>query len=230
MNTAERILAISKITSIKSYLEIGVSEGETFNNLDIDYKVAVDPHFQFDVSSFQTEHVRFYQMTSDKYFLNFAGKDIFDLIFIDGLHIFQQTFRDFINALFHMSHKSIVIIDDVYPNDIFSSLVNDHQRFRRLNNPENSDLSWHGDVYKTIFAIHDLCPKISYITINWGQGNPQAICFIKPRIDFKQKFKSIESIERLTYFDLLNNLDVLNLVSEEEAFEIINNFISDEDR
>lgn len=226
MNTAERIIAISKITPIKSYLEIGVASGATFNALDIDYKVAVDPSFQSDIASFQTENAKFFQVTSDQYFLNYVGKETFDLIFIDGLHWFQQTFRDFINALFHISDKSIVIIDDVYPNDVFSSLVTDHQRFRRLNNPESTDLSWHGDVYKTVFAIHDLCPKISYITINWGHGNPQTICFKKPRIDFQQKFKSIEHIERSTYFDLLNNLDVLNLVSEGEAFEIIRSFIS----
>jgi hypothetical protein len=225
MNTSQRIKSISSFFEIKNYLEIGVQLGHTFNALDIPYKVAVDPLFQFDYGSLASEHIKFFEVPSDEYFLKFSGNDIFDLIFLDGLHEFYQVLRDFLNALDHTHKKSVLILDDIFPNDVFSSLVKDPYRFRKMHNPDNLDGSWHGDVYKMMFFIHDFFPQLSYCTINYGFGNPQALIFKLPRADFRPRFNDLEKINRLTYFDLHNNLDVLNLVTEDQAIKILQGFL-----
>lgn len=122
MNTAERINEIASKISLQSYLEIGVQEGITFNKIHkIPYKVAVDPVFRLEYKKYESENVKFFETTSDIFFQTNEIK--FDIIFLDGLHEFKQTLRDFINALEFSHEKTIIIIDDVYPNDIYSSLV-----------------------------------------------------------------------------------------------------------
>ena len=168
-------------------------------------------------------------MVSDKYFMQRDNNNIFDLIFIDGLHEYKQTLRDFINSIDHSCRKTVFIIDDVYPNDIFSSLMlKDPIRFRNMNNPNNTDGSWHGDVYKTIFMLHDLFPKYSYSTIDWGYGNPQTYVYKSPRVNFMPRFKSLEEIDRASYFDLIDNLDLLKLKSEGEVIEEVRSFLLNE--
>ena len=225
MNTSQRIQKISKFFLIKKYLEIGVNTGETFKSLNFELKVGVDPAFQFDFKSIADKNTVFHQETSDKYFTNQSNKDKFDLIFLDGFHESKQTFRDFINSINYSHDKTIIIIDDVYPNDIFSSLMNNPIGFRQLNNPLNNDNSWHGDVFKTIFLIHDLCPQYSYCTIDWPDGNPQTICYKSPRKNFRPFFTSLEAIDRTTYLDLIGNLSLLNLTSEHAAIEEVRSFI-----
>lgn len=230
MDTQARIKYIQKKTkSIKSYLEIGVSEGATFNALSFDLKVAVDPHFKFDFESLETDHINFFQMTSDDYFINSSSSNKFDLIFLDGLHEYKQTTRDFLNVLVRSHDKSIIIIDDVYPYDVFSSLLKHSKvlEYRKMNQPESENLAWNGDIFKTIAFIHDLCPFMTFKTIDKGYGNPQTYCYRKTRKEFSPKFSSLEEIDRLTYFDLLENKSFLNLASEAEVLDEIVAFLND---
>ena len=192
--------------------------------MPFEHKVAVDINFRFNIDQYKSKNIIFHKATSDEYFLNLHENEIFDLIYIDGLHHFQQTLRDFFGALEHSHDKTIIVIDDVYPHDVFSALTEKAVFYRSIFNEGNSDMSWHGDVFKTIFAIHDLCLHIDYMTIDREHGNPQTILFKAKRKKFKQTFKNLEEIERLNYFNFLDNLETLILVSEDEAFKIIKNF------
>jgi hypothetical protein len=221
MNSPSRLKLIGELIRCESYLEIGVNYGTTFNSLDFKYKVAVDPKFQFDYKKIQSSHICFHEITSDEYFTKFAKNELFDLIFIDGLHTCDQTLRDFNNALMVSKKSSIIVMDDVYPSDVYSSLRAAPGKYRRMDNPLNANTNWHGDVYKTMFIIHDYYPQISFITIDKEHGNPQSILFRKPRTNFKPIFKSIEQIERMSYFDFLDFRAHLNLKSEPEFIELI---------
>ncbi len=225
-NTADRLLTIADFHPVQSYLEVGVYAGGTFNAVNFPRKVAVDPNFMFDTRTAAGPGIDFHELRSDEYFTSPDHHERFDLIFLDGLHEFRQTLRDFINALDYSHAASVIVLDDVLPNDVFSALpdVSRAYRFRELNRPGNPDRSWHGDVYKVVLAIHDLFPRISYCTVNRGEGNPQTFCFRSPRRDFRPHFASLEQIERLSYFELLDHLDLLNPVSEDEAFQIVRAF------
>jgi hypothetical protein len=83
------------------------------------------------------------------------GVPRFDAIFIDGLHTFEQSYRDFIHSLRYAHDKIVWIIDDTVPNDPYSALPDFTQcaEYRILAGIFSG--SWHGDVYKTAVAIHD---------------------------------------------------------------------------
>ena len=61
--------------------------------------------------------------TSDEYFarpdpLAVTGGRRLDLVFIDGLHLFEFALRDLINTERHCSPTSVIIFDDVLPRTV----------------------------------------------------------------------------------------------------------------
>ena len=65
--SVRRIGKIKALNGAQSYLEIGVYSGQTFLNVDLAQKDAVDPKFRFNVDDYKSETVRFFQMTSDEF-------------------------------------------------------------------------------------------------------------------------------------------------------------------
>jgi hypothetical protein len=218
-HSARRINRVARHTGAQSYLEIGVCRGATFNRVSINRKVGVDPNFRFNVEDSRKEGAELHLLTSDQYFTEVGGSKKFDIIFLDGLHQFHQTFRDFCNSLVCAHERTVWLIDDVFPVDVYSSLPIQREsiRFRRRER-NDSNPAWHGDIYKLVFAIHDFFPTMSYVTL-MGAGNPQTIAWKAPRKNFAPLLNSMEAIERLGYFDMLNREDIFNALSENEAFE-----------
>src|SRR5437867_1023406 len=94
--TLARLLALYEAPS---YLEIGVNRGETFRTVEAARKVGVDPNFLFDTAAEAVpRRVTFHPVSSDRYFAGPHGGDRFNVIFLDGLHTFEQTLRDLLNA------------------------------------------------------------------------------------------------------------------------------------
>ena len=99
------INALLENTVQKRYLEIGVRNPEdNFDRITADFKVSVDPGVESRVN-----HATF-PLTSDEFFEKlFAGRlkiadSTFDVIFVDGLHLADQVYRDIQNALRVVAH------------------------------------------------------------------------------------------------------------------------------
>lgn len=214
-----RINAIAEHIGARSYLEIGVSKGRTFHAVSVPAKVGVDPKFQFEVDERQQHGAEYHEVRSDEYFTRIANEAKFDLIYLDGLHTFQQTFRDFCNSLACAHNRTVWLIDDILPIDVYSALPNHAEAVRFRKQGGGSGGAWHGDVFKVLFAIHDFFPMYSYVSFR-RPGNPQAIVWKAPRNEFVPTLNSMEAIERLSYFDLLKLLEILNLKSEPEGFGV----------
>ena len=153
----ERIHEIGKkIGSINRYLEVGVAKGDTFFNVNAREKHAVDPRFRFNPSVRRNHKHEFYHpVTSDEYFANAVQSNInFDLIFLDGLHTFDQTLRDFISSLALCHPNTIWLIDDTVPTDAIAAdpNLNKVREARSIIN-KSDDETWMGDVYKVIVFI-----------------------------------------------------------------------------
>jgi hypothetical protein len=217
-HSVRRLSHLAKFVDAQSYLEIGVFDGSTFNDVEITNKDAVDPRFHFDVRAFATPTVRFFEVTSDDFFLHFHNGKRYDLIFIDGLHTFEQTFRDFCASLAATHDRTVWLIDDVFPVDIYSAHPDQKTALRSRHATGNKRKAWHGDVYKVIFAINDFFPNITFRTIKTG-GNHQTVAWKSPRKDFRPKFNNLEQISRLTYYDLFDHLDVYRFGTEEEVLD-----------
>ena len=202
------------------YLEIGVSRGLTFHAVTAERKVAIDPRFHFDVDEARTAHpeAEYHSVTSDTYFATIARpQDRFDVIYLDGLHTFEQTLRDFCAAQRHCHDNTIWLIDDTIPADIFSAHPNrvTSLKHRRLYGAKGR--AWHGDVFKTVFAIHDFFLNFTYKTISTAL-NPQTVMIRRPRSEFKPLFNDLERISRMDYYDFHDYRHILNLESEERVF------------
>lgn len=228
--TSKRINSISRLFGFKRYLEIGVQRGDTFFNVDMPHKTAVDPNFQFNIEEHQSQTIRFFPIPSDTFFQDFArerqnspyrenGEELFtfDIIFIDGLHTFEQSYRDFINSIQYSHEKTVWILDDTVPSDPWSCIpdMKKSHLYRRMANI--ADLPWHGDVFKTVFAIHDNHPDFCYAT-QMNDGNPQTILWKTPEQYREKIFKDIDEISHFTYFDLLDRAWIICLTEHGSFF------------
>ena len=62
-----------------------------------------------------------FAVESDAYFSSLAPEVTFDLAYLDGLHTFEQTKSDLINALRHVP-TGAVLIDDTVPSDEIAAM------------------------------------------------------------------------------------------------------------
>jgi|GEM_PF-430387 len=208
-HSVRRLNTLANAINAKTYLEVGVSRGDTFFSIDIADKTAVDPAFKFDWKAAQTDTVVFNEVPSDEYFVGCDTSKKFDLIFLDGLHTFEQTFRDFCNSLAVAHDRTVWLIDDVVPTDPYAAWPDQLEGIRLRKKTFGLDVrGWQGDVFKVVFMIHDFFPMMSFRTIN-SRGNPQTLVWKAPRTNFKPVFNNAEAISRLNFFDFQRHFDVM---------------------
>ncbi len=215
-STVSRLRALAQTNDAKTYLEIGVEKGSTFLNASFfELRHGVDPHFRFDVEKYESSSVRCFEMTSDEFFVSHADpKQKYDVIFLDGRHTFEQTFRDFCCSNAHATDQTIWILDDIAPSDIFSAHRDTQAAYRYREAHGLQGKAWTGDVFKVVFAIHDFFPNLSYHTT--ADGKPQTVVIRRARTSFAPLFNDLERISRMTYYDFVERRECLNLASEDD--------------
>jgi len=114
--------------SFKDYLEIGCDKNQSFSKIDVKNKVGVDPISGGTIRD-----------TSDNFFRN--NREKFDIIFIDGLHHYDQVSRDIKNSLKILNKNGYILVHDCLPRSIA------HQAIPRYRG------SWNGDVWKSIVEL-----------------------------------------------------------------------------
>lgn len=234
---------MAKKYSFSRYLEIGVRDGATFCNVNMAHKTAVDPNFVFNTKTHASDLISYFSETSDDFFKNLPNRLLnkpyelynqenifkFDIIYIDGMHTFKQSYKDFRNAINYIHDNSIIIFDDTLPRDPYSAVPNQAKSlfYRRMANID--DDPWHGDVYKTIFAIHDFHPEFCYAT-NITTGYPQTIVWKNNSNNIrKRRFNSMIDIMSLSYFDMLDRAHLLIPLQFDEIVTLIGNYIDPND-
>ncbi len=221
--TVPRLEALASTNDAQHYLEIGVEKGATFLNATFfDLRHGVDPQFRFDVGAYESPSVRFFEMTSDAFFTGHADpKQKYDIIFLDGRHTFEQTFRDFCASQVHAHDDTIWLIDDVYPSDIFAAHHDMRTAYKYREEHGLQGKRWMGDVYKVVFAIHDFFPTLSFRT-SVGNWNPQTIVVRRPRSTFTPLYNNFERISRMTYYDFMEHRERMNLTDDDEIVAWLN--------
>jgi hypothetical protein len=117
----------------KSYLEIGLGDGANFRNVVCDHKEGVDPTPPKGIAGIIT------QGTSDAFFE--LVSDVYDLIFIDGLHLSEQVEKDIINSWKSLKPGGTILIHDCFP---WSAEIATRER---------NTVAWTGDVYKCVVGL-----------------------------------------------------------------------------
>ena len=173
--SARRINALyDGMPGARNYLEIGLWKGFTFEQVRVPIRVGVDPFPAFCVDSLPP-NASLSISTSDEFFAGLDLERTFDLIFLDGLHTYRQSYADLINALGRCP-DGVILLDDVIPSDEISALPDlaQSRAERERRGMSSADAPWHGDVFKVILAIREFHPELCVRTIV-GSGNPQAV-------------------------------------------------------
>lgn len=183
-----------KTMGYRSYLEIGCFKDATFNRVECEKKVGVDPVIGGNV-----------RMTSDDFFVQ--NKDKFDCIFIDGLHTYEQVRKDIVNAIDALADGGTIFIDDCLP-----------LKYEYQTNPP-SNLVWNGDVWKAIVECRTWDNIETAVTlIDHGQG------IIKKRNNPDKLVLGTMDFSGLKYADMVDNYEKwLNAISFEKALGFIKN-------
>jgi hypothetical protein len=155
-------------------------------------------------------------MTSDAFFAQLPIQQTFDVIYIDGLHTLEQTYRDLCNSLVHSHQQTVILIDDTKPVDVYSAIPDYAKAIRHRRVTGGDSLCWHGDTFKVVFVIHDFHPALNYRTIT-GSGNEQTLVWRSTDRWRAPRFDSLEAISRLTYFDSVDEVDVMRCCPEDDA-------------
>ena len=186
---------------VKSYLEIGVFAGECLFNIKTHNKVAVDPSFSFGIKHkiknlFKNSNynIKYHEVTSDKFF-EFNTK-VFDLIFIDGLHTWEQLFYDIKNSLKFLSPSGVILMHDCLPITKWEALpAKSYDDFKNLKPKDVSPL-WCGDGWKILYQIKQQQPEFDLKLIDLDHG----IGVIKNKANNLKAINKV-TIEKTSSFD-----------------------------
>ena len=175
-----------------SYLEIGCFKDETFNQINIKKKIGVDP-----VSGGNL------RMTSDKFFIE--NKEKFDLIFIDGLHVYEQVIKDIFNSIKVLKENGIILVHDCLPRKLW------------YQTPTRMSDTWNGDVWKAIVECRTL-ENIDTYTCLADEG----IGVIKVQKNNNLLNLNLSNFKNLKYKEYYTNREsLMNIISVEKLINQI---------
>src|SRR5262245_29731331 len=141
--------------SARTYLEIGVEEGQTFSVVRVARKIGVDPIApQPNVeAALKCPGAQYFATTSDDFFERHAAEQLplgVDVVFIDGLHTYDQTYRDVRKTLKVLCPGGVTLVHDYLPTSAQEAVVvPSDEEARRINGPG----AWTGDGWKAIVAV-----------------------------------------------------------------------------
>lgn len=175
-----------------TYLEIGCDKDQSFSKIKISHKVGVDPISGGTI-----------RKTSDEFFK--SNKEKFDIIFIDGLHHYEQVIVDINNALSVLNDNGHILVHDCLPRTIA------HQAIPRYRG------SWNGDVWKSIVELRTKkYLDVFTCEIDFGVG------IIQKKINSNLLELKIDNFKNLKFKDYYHqNKEFMNVISYSEALKKI---------
>jgi len=141
-----------------TYLEIGVHTGLSLHLAQPPTQAfGVDPDSRIGDPQFAAP-TQLFAMTSDAFFaVEHAGNALrgaaIDLAFIDGLHLFEQALRDFINVERHAAPHGVIALHDTLPVTAASAAR------------EPIDGLWCGDVWRILPCLGKWRPDLHVASI-----------------------------------------------------------------
>ena len=187
---SEIIQKIIDSKKYKNYLEVGCDKDENFSKINVEKKIGVDPLNGGTL-----------RMTSDDFFK--TNNEKFDLIFLDGLHTYEQTIKDIDNSLKFLNNHGVVIIHDCLPKKIWNQIV-----------PRVYG-HWNGDVWKAIVHSRTYSNADTYSCIaDHGLG----IIFKRKNRDLLELKKDFKNLKFSEYY--YNHKKFMNPISYENLFSV----------
>jgi hypothetical protein len=175
-------LLVSKSKN-SSYLEIGCATNSLFDSIPLVKKIGVDPASGGTI-----------RKTSDDFFK--SNKLKFDVIFIDGLHTYEQVRRDIINSIKFLNKSGFICIHDMLPRNWAES------------HPANITTgAWLGDVWKVAFELIETdYIDFKILKIDYGIG---IIKVTNPRAELKDFHSQLEDKNFSYFFSNIKKIPII---------------------
>ena len=170
-----------KKNNYTNYLEIGCDQNQLFSKVLIENKIGVDPVSGGNI-----------RKTSDDFFKENVDK--FDIVFIDGLHTYEQVKKDILNSVNFLNENGIILVHDCMPDSLGKQAV---PRYK---------MQWNGDVWKAIVDLRQkenldiyTCEMDQGIGIISNRKNSSVLKLNKPidKIKFKDYFENYKEYMRV---------------------------------
>ncbi len=165
----------------QKYLEIGIDKYDNFDKVRCPYKIGVDPVYD---NHMQPNGGFIVGTTSDLFFQQ--NQDIFDLVFVDGLHLYEQAAKDIVNSWNTLKVGGFIVIHDCIP---LSKIMAD----RSMETARKAGSNWNGDVFRAIKWFKDTYPdvllKILFIDNGLGIIHKQDNRVLPPPGDLQEYLK-----------------------------------------
>lgn len=184
MKRHEFLAHLHRLTSPRSYLEIGVNDGRSLA-LSRTRSIAVDPSFAINVEV--ACDLQLVKATSDDFFarddaVSHFPEGVVDLAFIDGMHIFEFALRDFINVERLAHPGSLVVFDDMLPRTIDEAARDRHTG------------PWTGDVYKVALVLERYRPDLVVVALDTSPTGLLLVAGLDPQSTvLSEKYDEIEA-------------------------------------
>jgi hypothetical protein len=162
-------------------LEIGCDQNQLFSRVIIENKVGVDP--------VKGGNIR---KTSDEFFKDNINK--FDIVFIDGLHTYEQVKKDILNSVNCLNENGIILVHDCMPDSLGKQAV---PRYK---------MQWNGDVWKAIVDLRQnenldiyTCLMDQGVGVITNKKNSSILKLNKPidKIKFKDYYENYKEYMRV---------------------------------
>ncbi|MCX6899969.1 MAG: class I SAM-dependent methyltransferase [Verrucomicrobia bacterium] len=153
MNRWDIVNRIINKEKYHSYFEIGYGTGLTFEKILIDRKIGIDTGFGVpdktkcfigDVQSFFRQNPR----------------EIFDIIFIDGSHLFEDVLVDAYASLDHLSDNGTIVFHDCNPPS------KNYQKRKYVRGYPG----WNGDVWKAFLYLKTTREDLNMFVVDTDYG------------------------------------------------------------
>lgn len=164
------------------YFEIGSRTGDSLC-LSQSPSIAIDPYYELKKNPIgQKDFCLLFQETSDSFFENSLPKiKSFncEFGFIDGMHLFENVLKDFLNLAKISRKKSLILIHDILPWT-FEMATRDYKSL-----PQGSP--WTGDVWKLIPIFSEIGFRDNFKILNCAPSGLMAV--LNPNNDLINKIE-----------------------------------------
>lgn len=205
-------IILSKFQRPTTYLEIGVRTLESnFNQILADQKFSVDPGLEVEINQAD------FPFTSDDFFQKLRSGELedhlpslFDVIFIDGLHVSTQVDRDIQHSLDFLADDGFIILHDCNPPTEWHA----REEFHFQKSP--ASIYWNGTTWKAFCKWRGNQELFSCcVDTDWGVGILSRKFPLGTATDRRNEFYEYKEFDN-------HRKEYLNLISFEQFKQLVN--------
>jgi hypothetical protein len=177
MNRISILQEIIRRTKAKTYVEIGVSKGDLFCSIRAPRKIGIDPvnnlpkaltsrgytwptriqgEYSRWLARLKREESRFFELPSDDFFVrvpHIFSEHKIDVAFVDGLHTYEQAYRDVENCLKYLAPGGVILMHDCNPATEAAGVRAHSVEEAASKNVPGWEGFWCGDVWKAVVQL-----------------------------------------------------------------------------